>query len=127
MLTGSVASAYHGASRATMDIDLVIDPLPVRLEAFVRGIASAFNRMLLYRDVVGRPVSEVLDAAGAIAVDYPWHPYGYEAQTWFLSGQGGDMRRAIALGEEAIRVARRSGYWTGAKAMVAGDRKSRPT
>ena len=26
MLTGSLAAAYHGAGRATMDIDLVIDP-----------------------------------------------------------------------------------------------------
>ena len=26
MLTGSVATAFHGASRATMDIDFVIDP-----------------------------------------------------------------------------------------------------
>ena len=25
MLTGSVATAFHGASRATMDIDFVID------------------------------------------------------------------------------------------------------
>ncbi len=35
MLTGSVASAYHGAGRATMDIDLVIDPLPSQLQSFV--------------------------------------------------------------------------------------------
>lgn len=26
MLTGSMASAYHGAGRATMGIDLVIEP-----------------------------------------------------------------------------------------------------
>lgn len=40
MLTGSVASAYHGAGRATMDLDLVIDPDPVGLEAFVARVAA---------------------------------------------------------------------------------------
>ena len=31
MLTGSVAAAWHGAGRATMDVDLVIDPTADRL------------------------------------------------------------------------------------------------
>ena len=35
MLTGSVAAAFHGASRATMDIDVVIDPVEAQLEVFV--------------------------------------------------------------------------------------------
>lgn len=41
MLTGSVAAAWHGGGRATMDIDLVIDPAPSQLDAFVRSVASA--------------------------------------------------------------------------------------
>lgn len=36
MLTGSLAAAYHGAGRATMDIDLVIDPTAPQLHALVR-------------------------------------------------------------------------------------------
>ena len=40
MLTGSVAAAYHGVGRATMDIDLVIDPEPDQLDAFVRAIEA---------------------------------------------------------------------------------------
>lgn len=40
MLTGSVASAYHGAGRATMDVDLVIDPTPAQLDDFVHRIAA---------------------------------------------------------------------------------------
>ena len=35
MLTGSFAGAYHGVPRATLDIDLVIDPTRAQLEAFV--------------------------------------------------------------------------------------------
>jgi hypothetical protein len=41
MLTGSVASAYHGAGRATMDIDLVIDPQPSQLTAFLTRIEGS--------------------------------------------------------------------------------------
>jgi hypothetical protein len=40
MLTGSLAAAFHGAGRATMDIDLVIDPTPAQLRALVRSLAG---------------------------------------------------------------------------------------
>ncbi len=40
MLTGSLAAAYHGAGRATMDIDVVIDPTPSQLRALVRALAE---------------------------------------------------------------------------------------
>jgi Nucleotidyl transferase AbiEii toxin, Type IV TA system len=36
MLTGSFASSYHGAPRATQDIDLVIEPTLDQIRAFVR-------------------------------------------------------------------------------------------
>lgn len=35
MLTGSFASSYHGAPRATQDIDLVIDPTPEQIRTLV--------------------------------------------------------------------------------------------
>ena len=40
MLTGSLASAYHGAGRATLDIDLVIDPTPDQLRALVQQLSG---------------------------------------------------------------------------------------
>lgn len=40
MLTGSVAGAFYGAGRATMDVDVVIDPDSSRLQAFVDRIES---------------------------------------------------------------------------------------
>lgn len=40
MLTGSVASAFRGAMRATMDVDLVIDPKTASLEGFVARIEA---------------------------------------------------------------------------------------
>ncbi|MEX2181110.1 MAG: nucleotidyl transferase AbiEii/AbiGii toxin family protein [Gemmatimonadaceae bacterium] len=41
MLTGSVAAAYHGAPRATLDIDLVIDAAPTQLHAIVAACLDA--------------------------------------------------------------------------------------
>ena len=40
MLTGSLAAAFHGASRATMDVDLVIDPTTPALDDFVRRVEA---------------------------------------------------------------------------------------
>ena len=40
MLTGSLAAAFRGASRATMDVDLVIAPTPAALDDFVQRIEA---------------------------------------------------------------------------------------
>ena len=41
MLTGSVAASYHGRPRTTHDADIVIDPSPTQLGAFVRALDAA--------------------------------------------------------------------------------------
>jgi hypothetical protein len=51
MLTGSIAAGYYGAVRATIDLDLVIDPQPNQLDAFVRRIAE---KELYVSDVAAR-------------------------------------------------------------------------
>lgn len=40
MLTGSLAAAWYGAGRATLDIDLVIDLTPNRIEALIDTVAG---------------------------------------------------------------------------------------
>ncbi len=40
MLTGSVAAAVRGASRATMGVDLVIEPTPQSLQDFVQRVEA---------------------------------------------------------------------------------------
>jgi hypothetical protein len=40
MLTGSLAAAFHGASRATMDVDLVIAPTAATLHVFVQRVEA---------------------------------------------------------------------------------------
>lgn len=40
MVTGSVAAAFRGVSRATMDVDLVIDPSAAALDELVRRVEA---------------------------------------------------------------------------------------
>jgi len=40
MVTGSVASTYHGEPRATRDIDIVIEPSPEALAVLVEGMLA---------------------------------------------------------------------------------------
>jgi predicted alpha/beta superfamily hydrolase len=93
----------------------------------VQAPAWAFNRQLLIQGAVGHPWQDKAEVAKAIADEYPWHPYGYDAQTWFYGVPGRDLPRAVALEEEAIRIARRSGYWVAElEAALAGYRKQLP-
>lgn len=41
MVTGSLASSYHGEPRATRDIDIVVDPEPEALAGFVDDLLAA--------------------------------------------------------------------------------------
>jgi hypothetical protein len=41
MLTGSLASSFHGEPRSTRDADMVIDPTPDALRRFVTALAEA--------------------------------------------------------------------------------------
>lgn len=43
MITGSLAAAYYGAGRATLDIDLVIDPTVRQLRSLVEALTSTGN------------------------------------------------------------------------------------
>ncbi len=38
MVTGSIATSYHGRPRATHDADVVIDPTPAQLDGLVRAL-----------------------------------------------------------------------------------------
>jgi hypothetical protein len=40
MITGSVASSFHGEPRATRDLDIVIDPAPAALERLVDDLRT---------------------------------------------------------------------------------------
>jgi hypothetical protein len=40
MLTGSLAAAYYGAGRATMDVDVIIDPTGSQLDALLESLTA---------------------------------------------------------------------------------------
>lgn len=68
MLTGSLASSYHGEPRATRDVDVVIDPEPAALDQFVADVSEAG----LYVDpssardaLASRTQFSAIDSAGA--------------------------------------------------------------
>lgn len=56
MITGSLASSYHGEPRATRDIDIVIDPRPDGLERL--GKALAESGFYVDRDVARHALAE---------------------------------------------------------------------
>ncbi len=42
MVAGSYASSFHGQPRATQDVDLVIDPTPTQLDAFLGQLDDSY-------------------------------------------------------------------------------------
>lgn len=72
MLTGSLAAAVRGATRATMDVDLVIDPTPESLDRFVdRMDAASFyvSREAAHEALSARSMFNVIDATSGWKAD----------------------------------------------------------
>ncbi len=71
MLTGSFASAHHGAPRSTLDIDIVISANPEQLRTFVQSVP----RSEYYADLDAaleahtRPLFNVIDLATGWKID----------------------------------------------------------
>jgi hypothetical protein len=72
MLTGSFAAAVHGAGRATMDIDLVIDPTSASLAQFVSAMLTSgrYVSMEAAADALaGRTMFNVVDVESGWKID----------------------------------------------------------
>jgi hypothetical protein len=72
MLTGSLAAAYHGTGRATMDIDLVIDPTAPQMDALVRSLAGTgtyVSREAADEALAHRSIFNVVDTTSGWKVD----------------------------------------------------------
>jgi hypothetical protein len=72
MVTGSVASSYHGRPRLTHDADLVVDPTTEQLEKLVRSLLAAGHYVdaARARDALRRRLQfNVVDARSAFKVD----------------------------------------------------------
>ncbi len=72
MLTGSLAAAFHGAGRATMDIDVVIDPTAEQLQALVAAIAESgayVSREAAEEALTNRTMFNAVDTTSGWKVD----------------------------------------------------------
>jgi hypothetical protein len=56
MITGSVASSFHGEPRATRDLDIVIDPAPAALERLIDDLRT--GGFYVDRDAAGDALRE---------------------------------------------------------------------
>jgi predicted dehydrogenase len=65
MLTGSFASAHHGAPRSTLDIDIVISANPEQLRTFVQSVPSSeyYADLDAALEAHTRPLFNVIDLA----------------------------------------------------------------
>ncbi len=72
MVSGSVASSYHGRPRSTHDADVVVDPTPEQLEALVTSLLAAGHYVdaARARDALRRRSQfNVVDARSAFKLD----------------------------------------------------------
>ena len=64
MLAGSMASTFHGETRMTRDIDMVIDRTPVSIDRLVGALDRDFLRHWATELDIAEPLDEALAAAG---------------------------------------------------------------
>lgn len=70
MIAGSVASGYHGETRSTQDVDMVIDPSSEALDRFVSGLdPSRFYVGDHRRALAQRDMFNVIDMANGWKFD----------------------------------------------------------
>lgn len=72
MVTGSVASTYHGEPRATLDLDIVVDPLPETLAILLESLLADgyyVDRGAAFDAMRGRTQFNAV-GAGATKIDF---------------------------------------------------------
>ena len=100
MLTGSLAAAYHGAGRATMDIDIVIDPTAPQLRTLVRSLAA--TGVYLSSDAADEALADRYTASSANSAPAAWPP-----STWPTTSSTTARSRIKVLRPELAAVDRR--------------------
>ena len=102
MLTGSFASAYYGAPRATQDIDMVISATPGQLRAFVQLLPAAEYYVDLdaaLEALSRRSLFNMIDLATGWKIDF------IIRKSRAFSEEEFRRRRQVALQEVALFVA----------------------
>ena len=71
MVSGSFASSFHGRPRATNDVDIVIDPAPNQLDAFVELLKAEYygNADSARESLSKRTMFNLIDIEAGLKVD----------------------------------------------------------
>lgn len=108
MVTGSFASTVHGVPRSTHDIDLVIDPTPAQLDAWLSGMSpdDYYVDADVARDALRRrTMFNVIDMSSSWKADLVIRkdrPYSHEELSRRLGGFVAGVACAIATPEDVI-------------------------
>jgi hypothetical protein len=108
MITGSVASSFHGRPRSTHDADIVIDPTREALRALVRDLASAgfyVDANRAEQALSGRRQFNVIDTASAFKLDLivrKDRPFSREEISRRQRGELAGTTVALATAEDTI-------------------------
>lgn len=73
MVTGAVASSYHGRPRATHDADIVIDPAPSQIEPLVNELTSTgfYVELATAKDALQRRAQfNAIETQNACKIDF---------------------------------------------------------
>ncbi len=73
MLTGSLASSFHGAPRATQDVDLVVEaeaPALIRLAGKLEAEGLYVSETAIHEAVVSRGLFNAIDPASGWKIDF---------------------------------------------------------
>ncbi|HWB74091.1 MAG TPA: hypothetical protein VG755_04030 [Nannocystaceae bacterium] len=74
MIVGSIAALVHGRARATMDVDIVIDPAPSTLDAFVAARQLEDVRALVELAGAGLDLAYLDTQFAALGLVDVWQP-----------------------------------------------------
>lgn len=108
MLTGSFAAAYHGAPRATKDIDVVIEPTPSQLRTLVSTLLGDGQYVSLeaaLEALQAKSLFNVIDPTSGWKVDLivrKARPYSEEEFARRLPVEFDDLSLAVASVEDVI-------------------------
>jgi hypothetical protein len=108
MVTGSAASSFHGAPRATRDLDMVIDPEPERVADLARALRSAglyIDDLALETAVSERTQVNAVDGTSGWKVDLiirRSRPFSVQEFERRRTGDLAGVRADIASAEDVI-------------------------
>jgi hypothetical protein len=105
MVTGSVASSFHGRPRSTHDADIVIDPSPEQLDGLLHRLDAAgyYVDAARARDAFGRRLQfNVIETHSAFKIDLIRRPRSLAGNHRRGAVSSARAQRAVRLSMEPL-------------------------